>query len=49
MSCDTKTYEEISDVKPITETVTYNKNVKAIMDNNCVFVIPQQVLIPISL
>lgn len=36
MSCDTKTYEEISDVKPITENVTYNKNVKAIMDNNCV-------------
>ena len=36
MSCDTKTYEDISDVKPITETVTYKKNVKTIMDNNCV-------------
>ncbi|GGG66917.1 hypothetical protein BXY58_3461 [Epilithonimonas arachidiradicis] len=36
MSCDTKTFEEISDVKPITETVSYNKNVKTIIDNNCV-------------
>ena len=36
MSCDTKAYEDISDVKPITETVTYNKNVKTIIDNNCV-------------
>jgi mono/diheme cytochrome c family protein len=36
MSCDTKTYEDISDLEPITKTVTYNKNVKAIIDNNCV-------------
>ncbi|MPT31243.1 MAG: cytochrome c [Chryseobacterium sp.] len=36
MSCDTKTYEDISDNTPITETVTYNKNVKTIIDNNCV-------------
>lgn len=35
-SCDTKTYEDISDNTPITDTVTYNKNVKAIIDNNCV-------------
>lgn len=36
MSCETKTYEDISDNTPITETVTYNKNIKTIIDNNCV-------------
>jgi len=36
MNCDTKTYDEISDVKPITTVVSYNKNVKSIIDNNCV-------------
>ncbi|SHK06073.1 c-type cytochrome [Epilithonimonas mollis] len=36
MSCDTKTFEEISDVKPIPETVNYNNSVKTIINNNCV-------------
>lgn len=35
MSCDTKTYEDISDNTPITETVTYNKQVKTVLQNNC--------------
>ncbi len=36
MACESRTYEEISDNTPITQVVTYNKDVKAIMDANCV-------------
>jgi len=36
MACDSRTYEEISDSTPITEKVTYNKDVKAIIEANCV-------------
>ncbi|WP_042720761.1 cytochrome c [Flavobacterium sp. B17] len=36
VACESRTYEEISDTTPIAETVTYNKDVKAIIDANCV-------------
>ncbi len=36
MACETKTFEDISDNTPITETVTYDKDVKAIVQSNCV-------------
>ena len=36
VACESRTYEEISDSTPITEKVTYNKDVKAIIDANCV-------------
>lgn len=36
IACESRTYEEISDNKPITEKVTYNKDVKTIIDANCV-------------
>lgn len=36
MSCETKTFEDISDNTPVPEIVTYNKDVKTIIQNNCV-------------
>ncbi|MCS3530581.1 hypothetical protein [Chryseobacterium sp. JUb7] len=36
IACESRTYEEISDNTPITETVTYTKDVKNIVDNNCI-------------
>ncbi|NML58812.1 hypothetical protein [Chryseobacterium cheonjiense] len=36
IACESRTYEEISDNTPVPETVTYNKDVKAIIDGNCV-------------
>lgn len=36
MSCETKTFEDISENAPVPEIVTYNKDVKAIIQNNCV-------------
>lgn len=36
IACDSRTYEEISDTTPIAGKVTYNKDVKAIIDANCV-------------
>lgn len=36
IACESRTYEEISDNTPITETVTYTKDVKTIVDNNCI-------------
>ncbi|WP_294300560.1 hypothetical protein [uncultured Chryseobacterium sp.] len=36
IACESRTYEEISDNTPIAQVVTYNKDVKAIMDANCV-------------
>jgi hypothetical protein len=36
IACESRTYEEISDNTPIAENVTYNKDVKAIIDANCV-------------
>ncbi|WP_089853329.1 c-type cytochrome [Chryseobacterium taeanense] len=36
VACESRTYEEISDTTPIAETVTYNKDVKVIIDANCV-------------
>ncbi len=35
-ACESRTYEEISDNTPIAEVVTYNKDVKLIIDANCV-------------
>ncbi len=35
-SCESHTYDEIEQSTPITETVTYDANVKTIIDNNCV-------------
>ncbi|WP_370899515.1 c-type cytochrome [Chryseobacterium gossypii] len=35
IACDSRTYEEISDNTPITEQVTYAKDVKPVMDVNC--------------
>lgn len=34
-ACESRTYEEISDVKPIADKVTYSKDVKPIIDANC--------------
>ncbi|WP_228455241.1 hypothetical protein [Chryseobacterium sp. Tr-659] len=35
-ACDSRTYEEISDNTPITTPVNYTKDVKPIVDNNCI-------------
>lgn len=35
-SCESRTYEEISDNTPITETVRYETSIKQIVDANCV-------------
>ncbi|WKW46773.1 hypothetical protein P3875_01490 [Myroides sp. JBRI-B21084] len=35
ISCESATYEEISENSPITEKVTYNKHVKKIMEAKC--------------
>jgi len=35
-SCDTHTYEDIEDTAIVVDTVTYNAQVKAIIDANCV-------------
>ena len=36
VSCESKTYEEISDNTPIPEQVRYMKDIKPIMDANCI-------------
>lgn len=36
VACESRTYEEISDATPITAQVTYTKDVKPIIDGNCV-------------
>ncbi|MFC7347974.1 c-type cytochrome [Chryseobacterium zhengzhouense] len=36
VACDSRTYEEISDKTPVAEVVTYNKDVKPIIETNCV-------------
>jgi mono/diheme cytochrome c family protein len=35
-ACESRTYEEISDNTPIAEVVTYTKDVKPIIDANCI-------------
>lgn len=35
-SCDSHTYEQIEDAPVVVGNVTYNANVKAIIDNNCI-------------
>lgn len=35
-ACDSRTYEEVSENKPIVELVRYNQDVKPIVDNNCI-------------
>lgn len=35
-ACESRTYEEISDNTPITQVVTYNKDVKPIIESNCI-------------
>ena len=35
-SCESNTYEEISDNTPITNVVKYESDVKAIIENNCI-------------
>ncbi|MFL9835043.1 hypothetical protein [Chryseobacterium terrae] len=36
VACESRTYEEISDKTPVVELVTYNKDVKPIIDANCI-------------
>ncbi|SIP96211.1 hypothetical protein SAMN05880574_10320 [Chryseobacterium sp. RU37D] len=36
IACESRTYEEISDNTPIAEQVTFTKDVKPIIDANCV-------------
>lgn len=36
INCETKTFEDISENAPLPEMVTYNKDVKMIIQNNCV-------------
>ena len=36
IACESRTYEEISDGTPVVETVTYTKDVKPIIDANCI-------------
>jgi len=36
IACESRTYEEISDKTPVVELVTYNKDVKPIIDANCI-------------
>lgn len=35
-ACDSRTYEEISDNKPIVVPVNYTNDIKPIVDNNCI-------------
>ena len=35
-SCESSTFEEISEEIPVIEEVTYTENVKTIIDNNCI-------------
>lgn len=35
ISCESRTYEEISDNTPVAATVKYTANIKPIMDANC--------------
>ncbi|WP_066754983.1 c-type cytochrome [Chryseobacterium glaciei] len=36
VACESRTYEEISDNTPITETVKYTQDVKPIVEANCI-------------
>lgn len=36
IACESITYEEISDKTPVAELVTYNKDVKPIIEANCI-------------
>lgn len=36
ISCESRTYEEISDQTPITQQVKYNADIKPIIDANCI-------------
>ncbi|WP_228424315.1 hypothetical protein [Chryseobacterium geocarposphaerae] len=36
IACESRTYEEISGSTPIVEKVTYNKDVKPLIDANCI-------------
>ncbi|MBK1898083.1 hypothetical protein JHL15_20120 [Chryseobacterium sp. YIM B02567] len=36
ISCESRTYEEISDHTPITEQIKYEKDIKPIVEANCV-------------
>ncbi|OCK51859.1 hypothetical protein BA768_15230 [Chryseobacterium sp. CBo1] len=36
IACESRTYEEISDKTPVAEVVTYNKDVKPIIEANCI-------------
>ncbi|WP_276700719.1 hypothetical protein [Chryseobacterium sp.] len=36
IACESRTYEEISDKTPVAELVTYNKDVKPIIEANCI-------------
>ncbi|GAA5100754.1 hypothetical protein GCM10023210_39570 [Chryseobacterium ginsengisoli] len=36
VACESRTYEEISDNTPVAEQVTYTKDVKPIIDANCI-------------
>ena len=36
IACESRTYEEISDKTQVVELVTYNKDVKPIIDANCI-------------
>ncbi|MDQ0592751.1 mono/diheme cytochrome c family protein [Chryseobacterium ginsenosidimutans] len=36
VACESRTYEEISDNTPVPEQVTYTKDVKPIIDANCI-------------
>ncbi|SHF25040.1 hypothetical protein SAMN05443633_103360 [Chryseobacterium arachidis] len=36
IACESRTYEEISDKTPVAEQVTFNKDVKPIIDANCI-------------
>lgn len=35
-SCDSHTYQELEEDPVVVERVTYNANIKSIMDNNCI-------------
>lgn len=36
ISCESRTYDEISDKTFISETITYNRDIKAIVTTNCI-------------
>lgn len=36
LSCERRTFEDISESTPITQTVKYTENVKPIIQNNCI-------------